>query len=111
MSRISQAIMAAGIAGAALAISAATAHADVDARIYERYGTIGDHSVTAYTTALADVSMYGSAAVNEALAYQVCAMRASGDSEQYIANALSAYTGQQATVIVRGATFHFCPEF
>jgi hypothetical protein len=100
-----RALLAASSAAAALLLAPGLAHADT-------YGSLGDHSSTAYGKELADVGFTDPTGQPAGLASTVCDIRSGGDSEStVIAMMQGNQTARTATVIVLGAEFHFGPAY
>jgi len=95
---------AAALAGA----STGTAHADITV-----YGDRGDHSATAFLAELRAAGGTGTASAAADLAYQVCAKRGAGYSEDELIGRLDSggYSVELSVEAVMGGEYHFCPTY
>jgi hypothetical protein len=100
-------LIAAGLLAGATLMGAVTAHAD------SIYGYHGDQDGSAYQHELSDAGV-STTSVAEAVALgrKVCLARDSGVSELHLLDSISrAYNYTQASTVVHGGEWHFCPTY
>jgi hypothetical protein len=106
-------VVAAGLmlTAAGLVVAAGIARADVDGAVYGG-GSMGDRDAYSFWNQLDEYS-HVTVATAQDVATTTCRMRADGQSEGRVVNAMAAVgiDSDVARLAVHGAEFHFCPTY